>query len=91
KQQFKLYYYTKENSTLEEDFFIRTADKLIPLEVKSNTHSSKSLSTLIKSASYPDIKCGIKLFAGNIGYSDKIYSFPYFCAFLLKRALGDLS
>ncbi len=91
KQQFKLYYYSKENSTLEEDFFIRTADKLIPLEVKSNMHGSKSLSTMIKSASYPDIKCGIKLFAGNIGYSDNIYSFPYFCAFLLKRALGDLS
>ena len=46
KQDFKLYYYSKENSTLEEDFFVRSTDELIPLEVKSNTHNSKSLSTL---------------------------------------------
>ena len=25
---------------------------------------------------------------GNIGYSDDIYTFPYFCAFLLKRCLA---
>lgn len=90
KQGFYLYYYSKENSTLEEDFFVRTADGLIPLEVKSNNHNSKSLSTLIKSESYPDIKCGIKFFAGNIGFTNNIYSFPYFCAFLLKQFLKEL-
>ena len=90
KQDFKLYYYSKENSTLEEDFFVRSTDELIPLEVKSNTHNSKSLSTLIKSNSYKDIKYGIKLHAGNIGYSNNIYSFPYFCAFLLKHFIKEL-
>ena len=89
KQDFKLYYYSKENSTLEEDFFVRSTDELIPLEVKSNTNNSKSLSTLIKSNSYKDIKYGIKLHAGNIGYSNNIYSFPYFCAFLLKRFIKN--
>ena len=34
---------------------------------------------------YPDIKCGIKFTGGNIGYDNGIYTFPYFCAFLLKR------
>lgn len=91
KQDFNLYYYSKENSTLEEDFFVRSANELIPLEVKSNTHNSKSLSTLIKSNSYNDIKYGIKLHAGNIGYSNNIYSFPYFCAFLLKRFIKELA
>lgn len=91
KQDFKLYYYSKENSTLEEDFFVRSTDELIPLEVKSNTNNSKSLSTLIKSNSYKDIKYGIKLHAGNIGYSNNIYSFPYFCAFLLKRFIKNLA
>ena len=90
KQDFKLYYYSKENSTLEEDFFVRSTDELIPLEVKSNTHNSKSLSTLIKSNSYKDIKYGIKLHAGNIGYFNNIYSFPYFCAFLLKHFIKEL-
>ena len=36
-----------------------------------------------------DIRCGIKLTVGNIGYSDNIYTFPYFCAFLLRRYLKE--
>lgn len=30
-----LYYYKRENSTLEEDFFLRTASELVPVEVKA--------------------------------------------------------
>ena len=37
KQGYGLYYYSKDNSTLEEDFFIRSANELIPVEVKANT------------------------------------------------------
>lgn len=84
---YDLYYYKKEDSTLEEDFFVRTSKYLIPVEVKAKGGTAKSLRTLIQSKTYPDICCGIKLTAGNIGYSDKIYSFPYFCAFLLKSYL----
>lgn len=39
------------------------------------------------SDSYTDIHSGIKLHGGNVGCSDGIYSFPYFCTFLLKRWL----
>ena len=85
KQGYGLYYYSKENSTLEEDFFIRSANELIPVEVKANTNRSKSLRTLINSDSYPDIKHGLKLTVGNVGMSDDIVTFPYFCSFLLKR------
>ena len=85
KAGYKLYYYKKENATLEEDFFIRSADNLIPLEVKAKGGRSKSLRTLISSDKYPDIAYGFKLSANNIGYSEQIYTFPYFCAFLLKR------
>ena len=85
KAGYKLYYYKKENATLEEDFFIRSADNLIPVEVKAKGGRSKSLRTLISSDKYPDIAYGFKLSANNIGYSEKIYTFPYFCAFLLKR------
>lgn len=85
KEGYKLYYYKKENATLEEDFFIRSADNLIPVEVKAKGGRSKSLRTLISSDRYPDIAYGFKLSANNIGYSDKVYTFPYFCAFLLKR------
>lgn len=85
-----LYYYKRENSTLEEDFFLRTASNLIPVEVKATNGRSKSLRTLIKSKHYQDIKYGIKLANTNIGFSDNIYTFPYFCAFLLKRYLKEV-
>ena len=51
KQGYGLYYYSKDNSTLEEDFFIRSANELIPVEVKANTNRAKSMRQLIKSDS----------------------------------------
>lgn len=87
KQGFGLYYYKKENATLEEDFFVRTKDALIPVEVKANKNSSKSLNQLISNKNYSDIHYGIKLGDSNIGFENNIYTFPYFCAFLLKRYL----
>lgn len=85
KSGYKLYYYKKDNGTLEEDFFIRSANNLIPIEVKADKGRSKSLKTLITSEIYPDVAYGFKLSANNVGYSERIYTFPYFCAFLLKR------
>lgn len=82
-----LYYFKKEDSTLEEDFFVRTQENLIPVEVKATRGTAKSLRTLIQSNAYPDIQWGIKLTAGNVGYSDSIYTFPYFCSFLIKDYL----
>lgn len=87
KQGLGLYYYKKENATLEEDFFVRTKDALIPVEVKANKNSSKSLNQLISNKNYSDIHYGIKLGDSNIGFENNIYTFPYFCAFLLKRYL----
>lgn len=89
KQGYGLYYYSKENSTLEEDFFIRSANELIPVEVKANTNKARSMRQLIKSDSYPDIKHGIKLTTGNVGIDNDIITFPYFCAFLLKRYMKE--
>ena len=88
KAGYQLYYYKRENSTLEQDFFVRTASALIPVEVKAQRGTAKSLRTLITSDKYEDIHYGIKFTAGNIGFSDDIYTFPYFCAFLLKRYLA---
>ena len=87
KQGLGLFYYKKENSTLEEDFFVRTQNELIPVEVKSNSDQSKSLSTLIKNKNYEDISYGIKLGDFNIGHANDIYTFPYFCVFKMKEYL----
>ena len=59
-----LYYYKREDSTLEEDFFVRTASELIPVEVKATNGRAKSLRTLISSEKYSDISHGIKLTGG---------------------------
>lgn len=90
KQGYELFYYKKENSTLEQDFFVRTKKSLVPVEVKAKAGTAKSLSTLVKSDAYPDITTGIKFSAGNAGFQNNIYTFPYFCAFLLKRYLSGV-
>lgn len=87
KQGLGLFYYKKDNSTLEEDFFARTKDSLVPIEVKSNSNKSKSLSSLIKNENYHDINFGIKLGDFNVGLANNIYTFPYFCSFLIKEFL----
>jgi predicted AAA+ superfamily ATPase len=89
KSGFGLYYYKRDDSTLEEDFFVRTASELIPVEVKAKNGRAKSLRTLIESSRYPDIRSGIKLAAADVGRSENVYTFPYFCAFLLKRYLKE--
>lgn len=90
KQGYELFYYKKENSTLEQDFFVRTKKSLVPVEVKAKAGTAKSLSTLVKSGAYPDITTGIKFSAGNAGFQNNIYTFPYFCTFLLKRYLSGV-
>ena len=57
------------------------------MEVKATNGRAKSLRTLIRGEKYEDISYGIKFTGGNVGYDDQIYTFPYFCAFLLKRYL----
>lgn len=87
KQGYALYYYKRDDSTLEADFFVRDTETLIPLEIKAANASSKSLKSLVCGDKYKDIKYGIKFVKGNIGSNGEIYTFPYFCMFLLKRYL----
>ncbi len=85
KQNYGLYYYKKDEGSLEQDFFIRSKNELIPIEVKAKSGKANSMINLINDPKYKDIKHGIKFSNNNIGYSDSMITFPYFCAFLLKR------
>ena len=89
KQGYKLFYYKRDDSTLEMDFFVRSKSSLIPIEVKAKDGRAKSMRTLIASDHYPDIRYGFKLSSKNIGHEDRIYTFPYFCAILLKRLMAE--
>lgn len=90
KSGYDLHYYKKENSTLQEEFFVRRKDFLVPIEVKAGNNNAKSLSALIKSDKYNEIKFGIKLIKGNIGYNANIYTLPHFCAFLIHEFLCNI-
>ncbi len=90
KSGYDLFYFKKENSTLQEEFFVRLQDYLVPIEVKAGNNNAKSLSTLITSNDYPEISFGIKIVKGNIGYHNHIYTFPHFCSFLIKDFLQSL-
>ena len=87
KAGYKLYYYKRDDSSLEQDFFVRTASALISVEVKVQNGTAKSMRTMISGEKYAAIHCGIKFTDGNIGYSDDVYTFSYLCVFLLKRYL----
>jgi len=72
---------------LEQDFFLRTANNLVLVEVKSKNGKMKSMKTLISSDKYDDISFGMKLKHGNIGHDSDVYTFPYSCSFLVKSFL----
>lgn len=84
-----LYYYKSDSPALEMDFFVRDAQNLIPVEVKSKDGATASLNHLIDWPSFPDISYGVKFGYKNIGWGGKFYTFPYFLAFLLKRFLKE--
>ena len=85
----ELFYYKKENAQLEMDFFVRTSESLVPLEVKAKDGATASLNNLISYPSYSDVWFGIKLAHKNIGFNGRFYTIPYFCTFLLKRFLKE--
>lgn len=90
QQGYGLYYYRNVQGTLEMDFFIRDAHSLIPVEVKATDGSTKSLNRLLDDpVHYPDIRWGIKLSTGNIGWNGKFYTIPYWLGFLLKRWIRE--
>ena len=92
KQGYNLFYYRDEKSSIEMDFFVRSANHLWPVEVKANNTATASLKKLTDPANRragTDIKNGIKLCLANIGFNGNFYTFPYFLTFLLKRWLRE--
>ena len=83
KSGFKLYFYKNTDATIELDFLIRIKNDIIPIEVKRNRGRSKSLNAVLNSNK--NIKYGVKLTNGNIGFEGNKFTFPYYLTFLLKR------
>lgn len=89
KSGYSLFYYRNPKSTIECDFVIRSAQSLVPVEVKSTDNTSRSLQKLTD-GKYADIKFGIKLCHKNIGFNGKFYTIPYFLTFAIREFLKRL-
>lgn len=89
KSGVELFYYKKENATLEEDFITRTRNSIVPIEVKSKKGISRSLRALIDSDNYKEIEFGIKIMDRNIAYDNKILVLPHFVTFLISKYLKN--
>ncbi|MCD8203767.1 MAG: AAA family ATPase [Coprobacillus sp.] len=86
-----LYYFKRDTYHIEEEFLFETSREIIPIEVKAGTNRATSLYKIIESSGYPNVKRGIKLANGNIGFDGKVYTFPLFCAFLVGRFVDFLN
>ena len=89
KAGFELAYYKKENATIEEDFFVRQGNNVVPIEVKSSNSQARSLKILINSDKFPEITWGIKFAKANIGFKENILTLPYWSSFLLDRIITN--
>lgn len=89
KAGYDLFFYKNEKSTIKIDFMVRDKDSLVPLEIKAVDGTTASMNAVINNETIPDINYGIKFAMKNIGFNGKIYTFPYFLIFLLKRFLAE--
>ncbi len=90
KEGLQLYFYKRPDGTLEEDFFARTKNNIVPIEVKSKGGHSKSLRTLIDSDKYQDVTFGVKIGDFNISFQNMVYTLPHFLTFLIKDWLKGM-
>lgn len=76
----ELYYYKKEDSTLEIEFILERDCKLVPVEVKARKGSTRSLNELLK---MDNIERGYKLTAQNTGIVEKKITLPLYMATII--------
>lgn len=87
KQGYDLHFYRNEKSTVEVDFVVRDATGLVPVEVKADDGTPRSLVKMVEGESYADVGYGIKFCNRNVGFNGKFYTFPYFLAMFTRRFL----
>ncbi len=76
----RLYYYKKEDSTLEIEFLLEREASVVPVEVKAKRGSSRSLNELLKDER---IRRGYKLTAQNAGITENKITLPLYLALFI--------
>lgn len=87
KQGYDLFFYRSEDSRTELDFLIRIKDNIVPIEIKANKGSARSLNTVIDDKKIEKIKYGIKFSNNNIGVANNVLTLPFFTLFMLKKVV----
>lgn len=80
----KLYYFHKDGG-LELDFLMRYKGQCTPVECKTTTGNSKSMSTVLKHPEKYHVTSAIKLGDYNIGRRNQLLTIPMYMTFLLTE------
>ena len=73
------------------DFFLRGGDCLVPIEVKSENARGRSLRLLLDGEQFHDVKWGVKLVHGNVGFENGVLTLPQWAAFFLPRLVREFN
>jgi len=79
-------YYWDSAHTAEIDFIIQDEDKIIPIEVKSSTHTRSRSLSVYKSKYNPSY--AIRISAKNFGFENQIKSVPLYAVFCIEHNVG---
>ena len=75
-----VYYYSKDNSTLEIDFVVQAADKVMPVEVKAEENTkAKSLRTFVTSDFKQYSLTGVRLSMKDYERQSWMVNVPLYC------------
>lgn len=80
KQGHCLNYYRNKNGSVEIEFLITKDAQIIPIEVKANNGSTRSLNEMLEKKEIP---YGYKLISGNVGVNEKKIVLPLYMAMFL--------
>ena len=81
KKGLPLYYYCKENNSVEVEFLIERDAKPVPIEVKAKRGTTTSLNIVLNK---PNIEIGYKFGSGNVGVEGKKTTLPLFMAIFVS-------
>lgn len=84
KQNYDLYFYRSQDSTIELDFLIRFKSQIVPIEVKAKQGRQRSLNAVMNDKEN-GLDFAIKFSDSNIGFANHVLTLPHFMAFLLRR------
>ncbi len=80
KRGHQVNYYRNQNGSIEIEFLITKDAQVIPIEVKANNGSTRSLNEIL---GRNEIPYGYKLISGNVGVNDKKIVLPLYMAMFL--------